>query len=1019
MKRQILKVIVLTLASAVAFSAARAAVGDVVASATSQKTWMDSASCKDATTVITVGENAEPVKVSYSGRTWYAGTAMGTSALYDNDVLVQNFTGEGWYEYVPPTAETHTLSLRIANGPTYQRTFLVEGPTLTITRGTDPTINGGISCAITSSAAGSTIYFTTDGTEPTTSSRVYTEPFAINPAMVTTVKAFCVAAGWPRSHTAMKLFMTAVNMELVASAGASTTSLDTRAGTGILEAKKTEKIVWSGLWAADANANVSVTLNGSPFASGKGDGVETWTSTAAGMYTFQHTTAGTDETLTAQFNVVAKDISLANVVVDCSDATYSGSAFMPAIQSAMWGEQPLVEGADYTLAYSGNINAGSATITLTGINLFNGAYTTNFTIKAKTLTSAMVESVGNVTYTGSAHKPEPTVTDSARGVTLVKGIDYTLSWGMNTAAGSGSVIVTGKGNYTGSATKNFTIAKAEVTPPTVASKAYTGGLLRANVSATARYTVQNDGGVNVGNYPVTLTLTDSANYRWKGGNSNPLSLTFAITKAANSWITQPSIAGWTYGQAANAPNLGAAKFGNVQVSYSATPQNAGSYTATFTVPETANYSALSKSVPFAIARATYDMSNARWSAGSFTYDGTQKSVIVEGLPSGVAVQSYANNAKTAAGNYTATVALNYDTTNFNAPSMPPCNWSIARKNIAGATVTLGPALVYNGAEQTQTVTGVKIGGLNATYTISGNKGTAAGSYTLTVTGTGNFTGTATVEFTISPKTLADTMVSMENVSYTYDGTAKTPTVTVVDGNPSILAASDYDIVYSGNVSAGTDTAKVTVTGKRNYTGAVTKRFSIAKATYNMSGAKWDYAGEFKYDGGQKTVLVTGLPTGVAVAAYSGNTGSVPGTYTAHAELLYDTANYNKPEIADLVWIIRSAEETKLEGIFDDLPADITPDGDGGWKVTITNDIDSADLPIEIPDDLGHVTIDLRGHDLIGADGAAGSETTPGGDGKSAIRVVAGDGSGGTVTRLTIITTGGDALVKGGDGGAGN
>ena len=91
MKRQILKVIVLTLASAVAFSAARAAVGDVVASATSQKTWMDMASCANATTVITVGENAEPVKVSYSGRTWYAGTAMGTSALYDNDVLVRDF----------------------------------------------------------------------------------------------------------------------------------------------------------------------------------------------------------------------------------------------------------------------------------------------------------------------------------------------------------------------------------------------------------------------------------------------------------------------------------------------------------------------------------------------------------------------------------------------------------------------------------------------------------------------------------------------------------------------------------------------------------------------------------------------------------------------------------------------------------------------------------------------------------------------------------------------------------------
>ena len=171
MKRQVLKFIVLMLASVVASPAAQAAVGDVVASATSQKTWMDMASCSSDTTVITVGKDAKPVPVAYSGRTWYAGAAMGTSALYDNDVLVQNFVGEGWYEYVPPTVETHTLSLRIANGLTFQRTFIVEGPTLTIARGTDPTINGGISCAITSSAAGATIYFTTDGAEPTTSSR--------------------------------------------------------------------------------------------------------------------------------------------------------------------------------------------------------------------------------------------------------------------------------------------------------------------------------------------------------------------------------------------------------------------------------------------------------------------------------------------------------------------------------------------------------------------------------------------------------------------------------------------------------------------------------------------------------------------------------------------------------------------------------------------------------------------------------------------------------------------------------
>ena len=542
--------------------------------------------------------------------------------------------------------------------------------------------------------------------------------------------------------------------ELVCSAESAAVRIDLTPGTRTAE--WTERLFASPEWGGWAGvpspgAYCVVELDGELVSNSAESVSFDWTPTAFGTYSFTHRVfsqggAQIGETLAATFNVAAKDIALAQVAVDCSDVTYSGSAYTPAIQSAAFGERTLVEGTDYTLAYLGNVNAGTATITLTGINFFNGTYTTNFTIRPKALTSSAVGSVESVTYTGSAHKPEPMVVDSESGYTLVKGTDYTLSWGANTAAGSGSVTVTGKGNYTGSATKNFTIAKAEVTPPTVASKAYTGVLLKADVSATARYAVVNDGGVNAGNYPVTLTLTDSTNYRWKGGNSNPLALTFAITKAANSWLTQPSIANWTYGQAASVPNMGAAKFGAVGVSYSATPQNAGSYTATFTVPETANYAGLTKAVQFAISKATYDMSGARWTAGAFTYDGTVKSVVVEGLPSGVSVASYANNAKTAAGSYTATVTLNYDTTNFNAPAMPSCNWSIARKNIAGATVTLGPALVYNSSEQEQVVESVKIDGLTATYTVSGNKATNAGAYTLTVAGTGNFTGTATAQW---------------------------------------------------------------------------------------------------------------------------------------------------------------------------------------------------------------------------------------------------------------------------------
>ena len=279
----------------------------------------------------------------------------------------------------------------------------------------------------------------------------------------------------------------------------------------------------------------------------------------------------------------------------------------------------------------------------------------------------------------------------------------------------------------------------------------------------------------------------------------------------------------------------------------------------------------------------------------------------------------------------------------------------------------------------------------------------------------DFVHAATV--TIAPKMLTGDVVwlMLPNGGYVYDGKAKIPDVSFGDGTPSIITADDFTVVFTDNVSAGT--AIATFTGKRNYNGKVEKQYAVGKATYDMSGARWSHVCEFPYDGTMKTVEVSSLPDGVTVAFYTGNTATLPGTYTAHVTLSYDTVNYNEPTITDLTWMITSSEESKLREIFDGLPVDIGPDGDGGWKVTLTNDIDLTAGPLEMPDSLGHVTIDLNGYDMIGADGTAGTDTTPGGDGQGAIRIVAGKEDG-SVTRLSIITTGGDTLVKGGDGGNG-
>jgi hypothetical protein len=59
---------------------------------------------------------------------------------------------------------------------------------------------------------------------------------------------------------------------------------------------------------------------------------------------------------------------------------------------------------------------------------------------------------------------------------------------------------------------------------------------------------------------------------------------------------------------------------------------------------------------------------------------------------------------------------------------------------------------------------------------------------------------------------------------TYTGSAITPTVTVMDGETTLVLNSDYTVAYSNNVN--TSTATVTVTGMGNYSGTATANFTI-------------------------------------------------------------------------------------------------------------------------------------------------------------------------------------------------
>ena len=98
---------------------------------------------------------------------------------------------------------------------------------------------------------------------------------------------------------------------------------------------------------------------------------------------------------------------------------------------------------------------------------------------------------------------------------------------------------------------------------------------------------------------------------------------------------------------------------------------------------------------------------------------------------------------------------------------------------------------------------------------------------------GNYTGTKEISFSIQPPTLADATVTISETSFTYDGSAKEPRVTLVQiGDLTLIAGSDFTVSYSANVNAGT--AKVIVTGAGDYVGTKEVTFIINPA--DISGA---------------------------------------------------------------------------------------------------------------------------------------------------------------------------------------
>jgi len=163
----------------------------------------------------------------------------------------------------------------------------------------------------------------------------------------------------------------------------------------------------------------------------------------------------------------------------------------------------------------------------------------------------------------------------------------------------------------------------------------------------------------------------------------------------------------------------------------------------------------------------------------------------------------------------------------------------ARNNWTGATLGLSAKeFTYNGKVQAPKVTSVSGTSVTGTVVESSDplkyiikeeteQSVNVGTYKVNVTfggyNNGTVGGTATAEYKIVAKKLADSMIGAI-AAQNHTGSAIKPAVVVKDGSTTLKEGTDYTVTFLNNTNAGK--AKVTVTGKGNYTGTATATFEI-------------------------------------------------------------------------------------------------------------------------------------------------------------------------------------------------
>ena len=559
-------------------------------------------------------------------------------------------------------------------------------------------------------------------------------------------------------------------------------------------------------------------------------GTVTVTATGIGKYTGSVSTT---------YRINPQTLTAADTSISVESAYYNGSEQKPAVSVTHNGKK-LTPDTDYTVAYTNNIEVTDyARARITGQGNYKGTLTQYFTIRKQDISNcSIILSADSFPYDGSDKRPEVTVKSGNN--TLTASSDYTVSYSNNRAVGTATVTISGRNNYTGSASKSFRIVPADIANFTASLSASTFGYdgSKKEPSATVRsgnktltsgtdFTVSYSNNVNVG--------TASAVITGKGNYSGSITKEFIITPADFSKLTASLAAGtFSYDGTEKKPEV-TVKSGSKQltsgtdftVSYT---NNINVGTAKAVITGKGNYSGtITKS--FKITQADLNKFTASLSADSFIYDGAEKKPVITVKSDNAQLTadtdftvSYSSNINAGTATVTITGKGNYSGSIKKQFTITPADFSGFSAELSADTVT------YTGSAQKPGATvksGDKVLVSGTDFTVSYSNNTNAGTAKATIKGKGNYSGTITKEFTITPADISQLTASLSADIFRYNGTEQKPSVTVKSRDKMLVPDTDFTVSYSDNIDVGT--ATVNITGQGNYTGSMTRTFTITNA----------------------------------------------------------------------------------------------------------------------------------------------------------------------------------------------